>query len=281
MTWRVRAERLRALPLPQVLAALEALPDPRDPAKWRTARGLLSVNGTRFINWHMGTGGGGAIDLVMHVQQRGFGQALDWLEERFGSACPHPSDSTPPPRTWVLPPPVAHQWSRVHTYLTHERKLPPTLLTPLVQAGRLYADARANAVFLLGESVAGAVGAELRGTTPGVSWRGMAPGSRKDRGFFAVGAGTAAAVVLCESAIDALSCHLLHPNYRCLSTSGARPNPAWLGALLGAGRPVLCGFDRDPTGEAMARRLIALHPSVTRLLPPAKDWNDALAHRTA
>lgn len=281
MNWRVRAQRLRAVPLPQVLRALEALPDPRDPAKWRTPRGVLSVTAAQFIDWTQGTGGGGAIDLVMHVQQRSFGQALDWLEERFGSACPHPSDSPPTPQTWALPPPAAHRWSRVQAYLTHQRNLPAALLAPLVQAGCLYADARANAVFLLGESAAQAVGAELRGTAPGVSWRGMAPGSRKDRGFFAVGAVRAAGVVLCESAIDALSCHLLHPDHRCVSTSGARPNPAWLGALLRAGSPVLCGFDRDPTGEAMARRLIALHPSVTRLLPPAKDWNEALARRPA
>ena len=80
VNWRARADRLRALPLPVVLAALEATPDPRDPAKWRTARGVLSVTGAKFINWNQGVGGGGAIDLVMHVQQVGFGQALQWLE---------------------------------------------------------------------------------------------------------------------------------------------------------------------------------------------------------
>jgi hypothetical protein len=254
---------------------LEATADPHDPAKWRTARGALSITGAKFINWNQGVGGGGAIDLVMHVQQVGFGQALEWLEARLGSCAPAPPASTPTPRQFRLPPPAAHHWPRVRRYLVEQRKLPPLVLTPLLQRGILYADARANAVFLLGDTPTTAVGAELRGTTP-PPWRGMAPGSRKDLGCFSVSAPSAQAIVLCESAIDTLSCHVLHPAYRCLSTSGARPDPAWLSPLLALDLPVFCGFDDDPTGNATAQRMMQLHPSIRRLPPPAKDWNDAL-----
>jgi hypothetical protein len=104
----------------------------------------------------------------------------------------------------------------------------------------------------------------------------MAPGSRKDRGFFCVPAASVQAIVLCESAIDALSCHALHPDLRCVSTSGARPDPAWLSTLLRLGLPIFCGFDADPTGDAMAQRMSALHPCVRRLRPLAKDWNEVL-----
>jgi len=274
VNWRLRADRLRAVALPLVLAQLHATRDSHDPAKWRTSRGVLSVNGAKFINWNQGAGGGGAIDLVMHVQQVGFGQALRWLEDRFGTSPAQPLHLISA-RVWTRPPPAAHHWPRVERYLIEERKLPRLLLTPFVQAGIIYPDARANAVFLLGDTPATAVGAELRGTTLN-PWRGMAPGSRKDRGFFSVCATSVQAIVLCESAIDALSCHVLHPAFGCLSTSGARPDPAWLGALLSPGPPVFCGFDNDPTGDAMAQRMIQLHPSIRRLRPPAKDWNDSL-----
>lgn len=275
MNWRVRADHLRALPLPVVLAALEATPDPSDPAKWRTARGVLSITGAKFINWNQGVGGGGAIDLVMHLRQVGFGRALQWLEERLGTpALAQPACLFTAP-VWRLPPAAVHHWPRVERYLIEERKLPRSLLTPLVQAGILYADARANAVFLLGDTPATALGAELRGATAW-PWRGMAPGSRKDRGFFCVPATSPQAIVLCESAIDALSCHVLHPTYRCVSTSGARPTPAWLSVLFPLGLPIFCGFDADPTGDAMARRMSQLHPTIRRLRPPAKDWNDFL-----
>ena len=37
-------------------------------------------------------------------------------------------------------------------------------------------------------------------------WRGMAPGSQKDLGYFSVQEQDATMVILCESAIDAISC---------------------------------------------------------------------------
>ena len=275
MNWRARAERLRTLPLSAVLRALEATPHPHDPAKWRTARGVLSIRGPKFMNWSQSVGGGGAIDLVMHVRQVGFGQALEWLEHHFGTFTPLPPQAPPRAQSLSLPPPVADNWPRVQHYLAQERKLPATLLEPLVRSGTLYADARGNAVFVLLDTAANPVGAELRGTTA-LAWRGMAPGSRKDRGFFSMSAPTGHAIVLCESAIDALSCRALHPDYRCLSASGARPDPAWLAALISQGLPIYCGFDADPTGEAMAQRMHDLHPAIRRLRPAAKDWNDLL-----
>jgi hypothetical protein len=262
-----------------VLVALEAKRDPHDRAKWHTARGVLSVNGPKFINWNLDWGGGGAIDLVMHVRQVGFGQALQWLEQRFGSGTSFAPTATPQTRSLALPSPVPDTWPRVERYLVGERKLPATLLQPLVQSGALYADARGNAVFLLLDTAAIPVGAELRGTTAS-GWRGMAPGSRKDRGFFSVAASSGGAIVLCESAIDALSCHALHSSYLCLSTSGARPEPAWLPALIAQGLPIYCGFDADPTGEAMAQRMHQRHPAIRRLRPSAKDWNDLLRQIT-
>jgi hypothetical protein len=210
------------------------------------------------MNWCQDSGGGGAIDLVMHIRQIGFGQAMEWLEQRFGSLPPPPPAITSHVPSLVLPAAVASHWPRVRRYLVEERKLPVMLLEPLAQSGALYADARANAVFLLWDTAATAVGAELRGTTA-LAWRGMAPGSRKDRGFFGVPATTGHTIVLCESAIDALSCRALHPGYRCLSTSGARPAPAWLPALIAQGLPIYCGFDADPTGDAMAQRMHQLY----------------------
>jgi hypothetical protein len=227
------------------------------------------------MNWNLDLGGGGAIDLVMHVRQVGFGQALEWLELHFDG--PHPPQPTTKLRaqSLSLPPSVATNWPPVQRYLIEESKLPATLLQSLIQSGALYADAQANAVFLLVDSVGSPVGAELRGTTA-CAWRGMAPGSRKDGGFFAVSATSSQAIVLCESAIDALSCHAFHPAFRCLSTSGARPDPAWLAGLIAQALPIYCGFDADPTGDAMAQRMHDLHPSIRRLRPAAKDWNDLL-----
>jgi hypothetical protein len=274
---RARADRLRALPLEHILTQSGARPDPHDPCKWHTARGVLSVRGAKFFNWHCGTGGGGAIDLVIHLHQLTFHDALLWLEQL---APPTTAPSQPgPPSLLRMPWPAPGQFHAVRRYLVAQRALSLALVEALARSGDLYADSRANAVFLLRDAHGQPVGAELRGTGP-VAWRGMAPGSRKDLGFFSVPPAPRPSVILCESAIDAISCHVLHPEHRCLSTAGARPNPAWIPELLHQGCRLWCGFDLDSTGQDMAHAMIALHPSIQLLPPPLHDWNDALRART-
>ncbi len=272
------ADQLRTVPLESVLRLSGAQPDPYDRQKWHTAQGVLSVNGAKFMNWTRAQGGGGAIDLVMHLHGLGFGQALQWLSQAFPGLVPPASDLLASQALLTLPPPDRGQLWRVRRYLVGERALPPALIEPLIRAGILYADRRANAVFLLLGKEKQPVGAELRGTTPH-PWRGLAPGSKKDLGFFAIPADPLPEIILVESAIDAISCLALYPEHRCLSTAGARPNPRWLAPLVRQGYSIYCGFDDDPVGEHMAQSMIALHPTIQRLRPPRHDWNDVLKAR--
>jgi hypothetical protein len=272
---RDQANRLRAVALPAVLLAAGAVRDPRDKARWRTATGMISVTGCKFFDWNRGCGGGGAIDLVMHLYGLGFTDALAWLRGRFAHAEPAAASaqtSEPPLR---LPGRDACNLPTVTRYLIRERRIPSSLVDRLIRSGSLYADDRANAVFLLLGKKNASVGAELRGTGS-YPWHGMAPGSDKNRGFFSVRDSRAHAVILCESAVDALSCFALHPGRWCISTAGARSHPRWLPDIMRHGLPVYCGFDADPTGDNMAAAMIAGYPSVRRLRPPRHDWNDVL-----
>jgi len=288
--FRRRAAAVRAVPLENVLSFRGARRDRQDKSKWHTEQGTLTVTGPKFINWRGGQAGGGAIDLVMHLAGVDCVTAVQWLERHFApslfalgqSATLAPgSQSLPPqrPRPLRLPVPDPRMLDCIRQYLTQRRCLSASLLDPLVESGRLYADNRANAVFLL---VAGKpnrpVGAELRGTGPRL-WRGMAPGTRKDLGYFWIGAQDSREIVLCESAIDAMSCFQIYPQRICISTSGVRADPPWLGLLIARGYALHCGFDTDEPGDAAAARMIALYPSVHRLRPPAHDWNDALTSR--
>ena len=171
--------------------------------------------------------------------------------------------------------------TRVHRYLTGQRRLSASILPPLIEAGKLYADARGNAVFLM---VAGkaqrAIGAELRGTGKR-PWRGLAPGTHKDAGYFWIGIRTSSKIVLCESAIDAISCYQLqdaqlHQPCICISTAGVRPDAPWLDPLIVRGYDIYCGFDNDQPGEAAASQMTLRHPSIQRLRPTTHDWNDQL-----
>ena len=279
---RQQADKLRSLALETVLPLCQAQRDRYDKRKWHTSQGVLSVNGSKFMNWNAGAGGGGAIDLVMHLQRLDFKAAVDWLARHFPQAGSVPAVASTPPQPLCLPSPDAGKLERVKQYLVQQRRIDPQLLNPLVQSAFIYADDKGNAVFLLLGKENLPVGAELRGTTMH-SWHGLVPGSQKDRGFFAVPARpwlpaiiSASPIILCESAIDAISCFALHPHCRCLSTAGARPNPSWLQPLLQQGCPIYCAFDADATGDNMAAAMIALYPAIKRLRPPAHDWNDVL-----
>jgi hypothetical protein len=288
--FRQRASAVRGIPLESVLLARGATRDPRDRSKWHTERGPLTITGEKFHDWRLGRGGGGAIDLAMHLAGVDCREAVAWLEHNLAGHSVHTCHERPagprgiPPRTSSrsslrLPSPDERMWTRVFEYLTRGRHLSPALIKPLVEVGKLYADGRGNAVFLLVAGKANRpVGAELRGTGARV-WRGMAPGSRKDLGYFWVGQPDSRNIVLCESAIDAISCFQMQPATICISTSGVRADPPWLSALITRGYQIHCGFDADVPGDAAAERLIALHPTVRRLRPAAHDWNDVLTSR--
>lgn len=298
--------------------------DRRDKSQWRTPRGPLSVTGTKFFNWHDCQGGGGAIDLVMHLGGWDPGPAIEWLWRHLGHAVPNAplaadtradADATsftgspsisgstsgrsgpveaereddptrrPPRQQLRLPAASPANLQRVRRYLTRQRGLSRTIVASLIDDGKLYADARGNAVFLM---VAGRpnrpIGAELRGTGSCV-WRGLAPGTRKNAGYFWIGTTDSKQIVLCESAIDAISCFQLHTGLDsgqlrgkciCISTAGVRPDAPWLCPLLARGYDIYCGFDTDQAGETASRQMINRHPSIKRLQPPKHDWNDAL-----
>lgn len=304
--FRRRADAVRAIGLELVLTRWGAQPDHRDKSQWRTQRGPLSVTGAKFFNWHLQQGGGGAIDLVMHLSGWDARAAVQWLEQQLGYATAKSTSTAPSgavsqtctPRSasacaaynptpqrhshqLQLPTPNLAHLDRVRRYLTEQRQLAPHLFEPLVDAGKLYADRCGNAVFMM---VAGKdnhpIGAELRGTAQR-TWRGLAPGTRKDLGYFWIGEPCSERIVLCESAIDAISCfqiHLmkLHSPCICISTAGVRSQLPWLQPLIGRGYAIYCGFDTDKAGETAANRLVHRHPSIQRLRPSAHDWNDAL-----
>ena len=308
-----RADRVRAIPLEVVLTSRGAVRDRQDRSRWRTERGSLSITGVKFYDWHTHQGGGGAIDLVVHLSGWDARQAISWLERELGGHAADPAVSTvryrlnftasstrratcgedncgtltprPRPPQLRLPTPSLADLPRVRRYLTQVRGLVATILDSLIEDGTLYADERGNAVFVM---VTGKphrpVGAELRGTGDRV-WRGLAPGSCKNAGYFWLGPREARHIVLCESAIDAISCFQLQTQLPtpplpaqciCISTAGVRSDAPWLHPLLTRGYQIHCGFDTDEPGEAASCQMITRHPSIQRLRPPRHDWNDAL-----
>ncbi|MHB8954561.1 MAG: hypothetical protein ACYC4U_16440 [Pirellulaceae bacterium] len=81
--FRRRAAAIRDLPLVAVLIARGAVRDRHDHGKWHSEQGPLTITGAKFMNWSQDRGGGGAIDLVMHLAQVNCATAVAWLEQQF------------------------------------------------------------------------------------------------------------------------------------------------------------------------------------------------------
>ena len=296
--WRELADRCRGLPLVGVMEALGGERDGYDKQKWRLGDCAISL-GTddaphKFFDHRAGKGGGGAIDLVMHVTGRDFQSAVELLASMDGghdAPVPkaRPEKAIPGALDPFQPPPAdVRHLPAVMNYLTEVRGLPLALVQEVVDRGRLFADRRRNAVFLCtnGSEV---TGAEVRGTGS-AAFKGMARGAHRGVGAFMLRCeAPAAAIVVVESAIDALSYRALYPEEHAYIVSAAGVLTEWpliedLANWLN--RPeIVVAYDNDAPGnraaEALMASLQAQYFEVRRRAPILKDWNDQIRYENA
>ena len=275
----------RNIPLDRVAVALGYRRDSDDRARFRRKGSVISINGERFFDHLSGTGGGGAIDLVIHATGCRFPDALRFLGGHAGrgKAAAIPAG----PRRLRLPRPSPRAWPRVRNALVRQRALRSDMLEACLGRGLLYADDRLNAVFVCRNISGGITGAEIIGTEPQAGtrgFRGMAPGSSKARGGFWLRCdrNRPTLIILTESAVDAISARSLRMvetrknGAVVVSTAGvAGTVPHWIEDW----KPdrIVCAYDADSAGDDAAERLALSDPRVVRLRPSgAKDWNEIL-----
>lgn len=232
--------RLRGIPIAEVLPRLGYEPDPDDKVEgWKGPAGRLTTGvrrGTpeKFYLHDMDAGGGGAIDLVMKVDNRDFKDAVAWLSAQFGEG---PAIATyasvaeaaateaiaehkqaGKPATLIELSRKPDHIAAVSHYLTNERRIPAELVKALSDKGfilALQAGRFTNAAFPLtkGDSFgqpANAVGVLLRGTQPDHPFHGVR-GEKAVWGYTSPWAkdGKRDAVIFAESPTDAMSVHSL------------------------------------------------------------------------
>lgn len=283
-----RLAELREIPLDAVLERFGAQRDPQDPTRnWKTPAGRMTVTGSQFYNHDATQGGGGAIDLVMHLGGFRFKEAIAWLGGNIGREAAvrqyqvesqkHAErilDHTPAPKLGI-PEPDAAKLPRVRRYLIEQRALPEAVVDNAIQKGRLWADRHGNAVFGLRDLGGKPIGAELRGTTD-KSFHGV----RGEKGLFLTGNSRHQTAVFVESAIDALSYQALNPQALVISTTGS--GITLMGdmarQLRDRGFRLLAAFDKDTAGDHLAAALgQALGAPVERQYPRVgKDWNEQI-----
>lgn len=296
------ADQLRDLPLEDVAWHLGLTQDTKGDFRWKGMGHIINIDGSKWYDFSpsVNKGGGGAIDLVMHVIECNFKEAIAWLNDRFGEsemerAVTHHAREqageiarTEPTPQFVPPVEDESNWQAVYNYLTQKRGLSENLVQHLHTSGLVYADSQQNAVFLMRGLDGETTGAFLRGTRgEDNTFMGYATGTKRTEGWFYIRWGGQPSdeiqrVVLCKSPVDALSFAMLEvealgemPQQRtmCMAADNVRSVSV---EFLKNIPTVVAAYDNDAAGDETAQAIMELLPLSCRVRPQAKDWNQEL-----
>lgn len=265
----------------EIAAACALLGLERDPGDFKQFLGdghRISFNGVKWFDHEAGKGGGGSIDLVMHIKQLGFMAAINYMSSLSGEIATITTRSKASGQRITKPPePDTNKLPVVTAYLTDKRCLNRDLVQWCMDKGLIYADARANCVFRYGST-----GAELRGTGA-VQWRGVY--GTIESGFI-LPASEAVGIAVVESAIDALSYKQIRRNRVTISIAGNGNHKVMAQAIniaIAKGLPIISAFDSDKGGDIANRLLHDLAGRDVAIVGDrpinGKDWNDELTRR--
>ncbi|MEM6752296.1 MAG: MobV family relaxase [Cyanobacteria bacterium P01_C01_bin.38] len=309
--WKQQADKLRDLPLEEVAWNLGLDKTDKGENRWKGLERVLSINGSKWYDFTEEKGGGGAIDLVMHVNNFNFRSSVAWLYDQFGEEgmlratkaftekqATKIAQEEPAP-TFERPTPDESKWLGVQDYLVQKRGLPENFIIGLHQKGWLYADEQQNAVFTMRElpvkegtqytnAETTLKGAFLRGTRgENNSFMGYALNSKRREGWFYFHLGGKPGseiqkVVLCKSPIEALSCALIG-----VSERGGMPSERTMYMAVDSTLSlpleflrevpaITAAYDNDLAGRSTAKAIKELLPQTTIAQPKADDWNAEL-----
>ena len=256
------ADQVRDIPLRDVLEryGLETKPEGTT-LRAKTERHNIVVTGSRWFDNKANVGGGGAIDMVMHIAGVEFSAACRSLADEFRPLAAAQSDLSFPSSLRSQPATGKKSfqelaaiyavrddsnWPVARAYLTETRKIDPDIVDELHAVGSIYAnDHRPNPslVFLHRDPHGKVRGATLRDTRQESAFRPCL--GNKLTAWFAVGdITTVPSIAVVESPIDALSYYCLHARRPessllsvvrgplCLMSSWPRPTSASNHSLL-------------------------------------------------
>ncbi|MHC5861563.1 MobV family relaxase, partial [Nostoc sp.] len=295
----LKTQQMRDLPLEDVAWELGLH---HEEGKWRGHGHIINIDGPKFYDFapDQQKGSGGAIDLVMHVNQCNFRQAVVWLDERFGeagverAALAHVKNraadiiQTEPRPQFTPPVEDKANWSAVEHYLTQFRGIRSDCIQMLHNQGLVYADDQQNAVFVMRNLDGQRNGAFLRGTRgENNTFKGYEKGTKRRDSWFYFSLGGKATdktstAILCKSPIDAISRAMLEylirgdvPPERTVYMAIDDIKSLPLERLQKVPN-ILVAFGNDKSSDAAAQFVLERMPQSQIKKSKASDWNQQL-----
>lgn len=297
------ADQVRDIPLRDVLEryGLETKPEGTT-LRAKTERHNIVVTVSRWFDNKANVGGGGAIDLVIHIAGVEFSAACRSLADEFRPLAAAQSDLSVPSSLRSQPATGKKSfeelaaiyavrddsnWPVARAYLTETRKIDPAIVDELHAVGSIYANdhrPKPSLVFLHRDPHGKVCGATLRDTRQQSAFRPCL--GNKLTAWFAVGdITTAPSIAVAESPIDALSYYCLHARrpgeLTVVSCAGAIVPQELMAQAYGRKQSFIVAFDNDRAGEQGWRRARDANAEwigfqISSHSPKHKDWNEDL-----
>ena len=264
--------------------------------EWVGGNHIINIDASQFTDFGNGSelGGNSAIDLVKHVNQCNQTTAIAWLGERFGEAGAQRAAialarrmtseiiQTEPVPQFIPPIEDKKQWQQVEHYLKEKRGIPSDCVQMLHNQGLVYADSKANVVFVMRDLEGNTKGAFLEGTTNKFSGYELGTVRRDSWFYFTLGkkpSDKTSTAVLSDSPIDAISVAMLEyqvkgiPENRTVYMAVDDTSSLPVERL----RNVPCvqvAFSQSTAARAVKELL----PHSTQLKCKSRDWNTQLVN---
>jgi hypothetical protein len=262
--------------------------------EWVGGNHVINIDGSKFSDLAPGSHfeGNHAFDLVKHVNQFNQATAIAWIGERFGevgakrAASAHAQKvadliiQTQPAPQFMLPVEDKANWSGVEHYLTQKRGIPSDCVQMLHNQGLVYADSKANVVFVMRDLNGKTKGAFLEGTANTFSGYELGTVRRDSWFYFTLGkkpSEQTSTVVLSDSPIDAISVAMLEyqvkgiPENRTVYMAADDTSNLPVERLRNVTH-VQVAFSQSTAARAVKELL----PHSTQLKCESRDWNTQL-----
>lgn len=210
---------------------------------------------------------GNGIDFLMEYLNYSFVDAVNALNTESEAAI---KDPDPRKKKQYYVPQKAAGNKRIISYLSVERRIDKGFIEWLIGKGVLYQDIYSNCVFMSPKKDF----YEQRGIfdTPYHRNADLSPDNTRYWYFNSPSAKALTKAFICESAIDAMSLYLLHPDDGYYFSIAGVGNQQRIDAIKTLGLQTITAFDNDEAGQEGRNR----NNDLKHIIPSCKDWNEQL-----
>jgi hypothetical protein len=232
----------------------------------------------KFWDVHDDSYRGTVLDFLLRQEGADFRKVCQKCREYLGSP-PVSEYAKPPPLVKRDPNDLFKEWMALKPYhggYLESRGIDHHTLERF--AGKIHMDSHGNACFQHQDLHGNVTGWEKKNK----GFTGFTAEGSKALFICRADEAVITTIVICESAIDAMSYYQLNKQPGLYVSFGGAMSPdqqKQLAALLRTfpGAKVHAATDNDPQGETYAAKIASMHPDVERKRPRGvKDWNDAL-----